>query len=411
MAINIKNLEELIQKKVHTVTSSTPTADLGDMIEASLLATNGLREYDSVGLLPIASTSNEKIAFINNEKSIRFNNGTKWDALISGAAQAGGSGGGATADNIAQGVSYGYTAGGEPSPTTPFPAGGNITIEKFSFTADANSTDVGDLAEGHYGAGRHDPTLALILGGGIFPGNVMTNKVQSFTFASGTDAAVTPYVLGNQANYSARGVHQTPDIAFVTGGYRSPPLAVYSTINKYPFANNSNATTITDPSNNLQNAFYASASMSPTTAYFAGGWESFAPTPSALEVLRKYPFATEDAASTDIGDLLAGSTYGGTGMTGPTHGYHASNAGTGTNVIQKYSFSVDGNSTDVGDMQVATNVARVGGNQSPSFGYITTSNHPTINDAIEKFPFASDAPTVDVGDLTTDHVFGAQMQI
>lgn len=406
MAINIKNIEELLQKKAYAVDSATPVSDLADMVEATLLLTNSLVQYDSAGALPTASSTNVKIAFISSDKSIRFNMGGRWDSLTSGGSRA------APVPpsqlSIAQGVSYGYTAGGEPSPGNPFPLGGNVTIEKFSFTSDANGTDVGDLAEGHYGAGRHDTTIALILGGGIYPGNAMTNKVQSFTFASGTDAAVTPYVLGNQANYSSRGIHQTPDIAYVTGGYKSPPLAVYSTINKYPFANNSNATTITDPSNNLQNAFYSSASMSSSHAYFAGSWPSFTPSTTDAEVLRKYPFATEDGASTDIGDLLVGTTYGGTGLTGPTHGYNAASVAA-SNVIQKYSFSSDGDATDVGDMQVAE--TKVGGNQSPTYGYITSSLHPTVNNAIEKFPFSSDAPTADVGDLTTDHQFGADMQV
>jgi len=315
------------------------------------------------------------------------------------------------ADNIAQGVSYGYSAGGELTPIHTFDGGGNVTIEKFSFTSDGNATDVGDLSEGHYGAGRHDTTLALILGGGIFPGNAMTNKVQSFTFASGTDASVEPYVLGNQANYSARGIHQTPDIAYVTGGYKTPSVTVYSTINKYPFANNSNATTVTDPSNNIQNAFYSSASMSPTHAYFAGSWPTFTPSTTDAEVLRKYPFATTDGASTDIGDLLPGTTYAGTGLTGPTHGYHAGSS-VGTNVIQKYSFSSDGDATDVGDMQVTS--YRIGGNNSPTHGYISSTPPPSgtpRNDAMEKFPFTSDAPTVDVGDMVDEHTFGANMQV
>jgi len=410
MAINIKNLEELIQKKVHTVTSSTPTADLGDMVEASLLATNSLREYDSAGALPTASTSNEKIAFVGSDKSIRFNNGTKWDALISGAAQAGSSGGGATADNIAQGVSYGYTAGGEFTPVLS-PTVGDETIEKFAFASDGNATDVGDLAEGQGGAaGRHDGTIALILGGTIMPTNAMTNKVQAFTFASGTDAAVTPYVLGNQANYSARGVHQTPDIAYVTGGYKSPPLSVYSTINKYPFANNSNATTVVDPSNNMQQAFHSSGSMSPTHAYFGGTWAVFTPASTDAEVLRKYPFATSDGSSSDVGDMLPGSPYGMAGITGPTHGYAVGGAGF-SNVIQKYPFASDASATDVGDMQVA--MAYAGGNQSPSFGYINAggipSGYPT---SIEKFTFPSDNPSTDVGDLTVaGHKYAANMQI
>lgn len=407
MAINIKNIEDLLQKKAYGVDSSTSTSDLSNIIEAALLATNSLREYDSAGLLP-AATSNEKIAFISSDKSVRFNNGSKWDTLVSGGVRADPV---ITADNIAQGVSYGYVAGGEITPVTPFPTGGDNTIEKFAFASDGNATDVGDLAEGHgAAAGRNDDTIALILGGVLMPTNTPTNKVQSFTFASGTDAAVEPYVLGNQANYSSRGIHQTPDIAYVTGGYRSPPLAVYSAINKYPFANNSNATTVSDPSNNIQRAFHSSGSMSPTHAYFGGNWAVFTPATTDAEVLRKYPFATSDASSSDVGDMLPGSPYGMAGITGPTHGY-AVGGGAFSNVIQKYPFSSDASASDVGDMQVA--MAYAGGNQSPSFGYISAggipSGYPT---SIEKFTFPSDNPSTDVGDLTSaGHKYAANMQI
>ena len=39
MAINIKNLEERIQKKAHLVDSNTAVDDLTDMVEAALLLT------------------------------------------------------------------------------------------------------------------------------------------------------------------------------------------------------------------------------------------------------------------------------------------------------------------------------------------------------------------------------------
>lgn len=413
MAINIKNLEQIIQKKAFSASPTTPISELSDIIEMSLLATNSIVEYDSAGALPTASTSNAKLAYVKSDRSLRLNTGTKWNSMASGGAQAGASAA-AAADTIAQGLSYGYSVGGQTTPQYSFPTGGDTTIEKFSFSSDGNATDVGDLVEGQGGGtGRHDTTIALSLGGTIMPTNTPTNKVQSFTFASGTDAAVEPYVLGNQALFSSRGVHQTPDIAFVTGGYKSPPLLVYSTINKYPFANNSNATTITDPSNGLQNAFHSSGSMSPTHAYFGGSWAVFAPTPTDAEVLRKYPFATEDAATTDIGDMLPGSPYGMQGVTGPTHGYAVGGASF-VNVIQKYPFSSDASASDVGDMQVA--MAYTSGNQSPSYGYITAgglpSGYPLAAASIEKFTFPSDNPSTDVGDLTnTGHKYAVGVQV
>ena len=42
---------------------------------------------------------------------------------------------------------HGYNSGGSPAPTD-----GNNTIDKFSFSFDANATDAGDLTQGRYGA-------------------------------------------------------------------------------------------------------------------------------------------------------------------------------------------------------------------------------------------------------------------
>ena len=52
MAINIKNLQERIQKKVASISPSTPSADLNRMVEASTLALGSVRQFDSVGALP-----------------------------------------------------------------------------------------------------------------------------------------------------------------------------------------------------------------------------------------------------------------------------------------------------------------------------------------------------------------------
>ena len=96
MAINIKNLEERIQKKVHLVDSNTSVDDLTDMVEAALLLTGSLKTYADSSELPTATSSNEKIGFIQDIKAIKFNNGKEWVGMASGEAQApaGGGGGG-----------------------------------------------------------------------------------------------------------------------------------------------------------------------------------------------------------------------------------------------------------------------------------------------------------------------------
>ena len=78
-------------------------------------------------------------------------------------------------------------------------------------------------------------------------------------------------------------------------------------------------------------------------------------------------------------------------------GYTAS---ANSNVIDKFSFSSDGNSTDVGDLTVARYYAC--GQSSTTHGYCSggTTGHPANQNIIDKFTFASNADATDAGDLT-----------
>ena len=77
----------------------------------------------------------------------------------------------------------------------------------------------------------------------------------------------------------------------------------------------------------------------------------------------------------------------------------------GINVIGKYPFSADANSTDVGDL-TSTRYSSAG-NSSTTHGYSSGGReNPTlpspvsVYNIIDKFPFASDGNATDVGDLT-----------
>ena len=72
------------------------------------------------------------------------------------------------------------------------------------------------------------------------------------------------------------------------------------------------------------------------------------------------------------------------------------------NIIEKFPFSSDDNSTDVGDLTVD----RLGpsGQSSSTHGY-TSGGHPTVN-VIDKFTFSADANATDVGDLTEGRGYG-----
>ena len=95
----------------------------------------------------------------------------------------------------------------------------------------------------------------------------------------------------------------------------------------------------------------------------------------------------------------SGGGVSGTQAQGSISGY-ATGGWPGTlNNIEKFSFTSDGNGTDVGDMTVARNIAC--GQSSTVSGYTSAGNpSPPIGNVIDKFPFAVDANATDVGNLT-----------
>ena len=73
------------------------------------------------------------------------------------------------------------------------------------------------------------------------------------------------------------------------------------------------------------------------------------------------------------------------------------------NVIEKYSFTSDGNSTDVGDATSVGNFASAAGHSSETYGYWAGGGPwaPTggVHNIIEKYSYTTDANATDVGDL------------
>ena len=86
-----------------------------------------------------------------------------------------------------------------------------------------------------------------------------------------------------------------------------------------------------------------------------------------------------------------GLTYGYT-MQGYRGGY--------SNVIDRFSFTTDGNATDVGDVTVARN-AGTGGADGVAYGYCAGGHTGSPqSDIIDRFAFGSSSDAVDVGNLT-----------
>ena len=72
----------------------------------------------------------------------------------------------------------------------------------------------------------------------------------------------------------------------------------------------------------------------------------------------------------------------------------------------EFSFSSDGNGTDVGDLTTARGNAQ-SASSSTAHGYTNGGNSSNV---IDKYPFSSDANATDVGNLTNSTAFAATGQ-
>ena len=391
MAVDIKNLVQLIQKKEHAVTSSTSVQDMIDILKAAQKAEGSLiRNYDSAGDLPDAATTNERIAYLSDTRTLRFNNGT-WDNPLLGAA-----GGGSGASSL-QGTTSGYRAGG--SPTT------NI-IDNYPFAADANASDVGDLAVTMAElAGANSLTSGYTMGGEGGSPVATRNNIQKYsltTSGNATDVADlnNSIRLGGSSQSTTHGYHH--------GGFQPSPPGGKNFISKFEFATDGNATDVGD----LTNTPYRPAGHSSTTHGYAAGGGT--PPGAVLNVIQKYPFST-DANATDVGDLTVARFDAASNQSAVSGYTSAGNTPPGTNVIDKFPFAADANATDVGDLALNRTYVGNGSSSSTEYGYVhggIWNPGPTARlQSIEKFSFTTDGNGSLVGDLTnaTQNSAGAQV--
>lgn len=222
-------------------------------------------------------------------------------------------------------------------------------IEKFPFSSDANATDVGDLL------------------------------------------AITQRTAGQSSS---------------TDGYNSggaPPVpADRNVIQKFPFATDANATDVGDLTNTIAEAAGQSSS---DHGYVSGG-------NPANNVIQKFTFSA-DANATDVGDLTS-ARYRSAGQNSDTHGYNSGGAlgaptYADTNIIEKFSFTTDGNATDVGDVTIARR--SLAGQSSTTHGYSSGGYGPNFSNIIDKFPFSTDTNASDVGDLTASKYYVTGQQV
>jgi hypothetical protein len=279
---------------------------------------------------------------------------------------------------------------------------GSGTIDKFPFTSDDNATDVGDLTS------NRDPAAGQ---SSLTHGYVSSNEFEKFPFVSGSNGVAA----GNLSVTRQQSTGQSSILngyGYTSGGYT--PGGWSNVIDKFTFSADANATDVGD----LTESKAEPSGQSSQTHGYASGGSVGNPSVSYVRTIDKFSFTTNGNAS-DVGDL-GSTTWAATGQSSSTHGYSSGGfvnnipypAAT-SNAISKFPFASDGSVTDVGDL---TEYRYQGsGQSSTTYGYVSGGfrNAPFPNaliNIIDKFPFASDGNAADVGDLTVTHHQGASGQ-
>ena len=220
-------------------------------------------------------------------------------------------------------------------------------------------------------------------------------------------------VAGAAAAFVFRGIVQGTVSGYTSGGSNpaQSPSAI-NVIDKFPFASDGNATDVGDLTVGRQGPVGQSSNAS---GYTSSG-RNPAQSPDYKNTIDKFPFVS-DGNATDVGDLTV-ARFGLAGQSSDASGYSSGGENpalspVNANTIDKFPFSSDANATDVGDLTVARHVTA--GQSSTVSGYTSGGQilppSPVEKNTIDKFPFASDGNATDVGDLTSTKFFPAGQQV
>jgi hypothetical protein len=297
-----------------------------------------------------------------------------------------------------QGSTSGYATGGTGPPFS-------TVIDKFPFASDANATDVGDLTQTRTNASGQSSADNGYTSGG----SPTINTIDKFPFSA--DANATDVGDLTQGRASSSGQSSSGN-GYTSGGSNTGfPIVGTNTIDKFPFSADVNATDVGDL---LGIKIDASGQSSTENGYISGGQDQTPEGSGYSNVIQKFPFSA-DANSTDVGDLTVTKIQS-SGQSSSTHGY--TSGGPNSNIIEKFSFSTDANATDVGDLTQAR--YRSAGQSSTENGYASggyNSGNPAppppiqTFDTIDKFSFTSDGNATDVGNLTQARYGAAGQQV
>ena len=396
MAINKKGVFETLAHKISNIDSNTSTSVIIDTLKAVKKADhNTIVSYDSDGVLPTASATNYRLAYVINNGNLRFNNGLQWDKLQTQLPSK------APPPPAFGGTVSGYSLGGQR------PAHSNI-VEKYPFVSDGNSSDVGDLPQARYGMQGVQSSVTGYSMGGRTPNAQSSNRVEKITFASDTIAAAN-FVLGVGRQQMATNGVSTDTAGYAVASYGGHPVSETNSrrIDKFLFANEANTTDVGDLVLVAADNPSAHTDKNSGYGYVAGGENAYnapqSPGTTALKFIQKFS-TISDGDAVDAVTELDKQRYRTGSNSYPSHGYVSGGTSIGppttsfTNDIVKYSFTSTDVATDVGDL--TNSVIRLGSSSSTASGYSHGGSSPGMLNIIQKFSFTSDGNATDVGDLT-----------
>jgi len=277
-----------------------------------------------------------------------------------------------------EGTVAGFIAGSQPVTNT---------IQRYPFATDSNATDAGDLDR--LVGGGHSAQSSQTSGyasGGFSPTTGLTSNISKFPFATTTTGATIGFLTYSDNDRGA-GLSSSEHGYHTGGGF-----PYKNTIDRFPFASDANAATVGTLAN--RRSFHATSS-SLTHGHVHGGAINQPGGSYGNNAVERFPFASS-TSSTNVGSITVGRDKV-AGVSSTTHGYSAGGyipfpSNSATNVIDRFSFSSLGSSTDVGDLTVAR--SGVNGASSTLSGYVLGGGN-----IIDKFPFATNANATDVGDM------------
>ena len=399
MAFNIRNLLATLDSSIAALDSASELLEVLQAINATN-STKGYgktqrKYYTSVASLPAADSAMRGMVAVvstaveDSDNGLYLCTGTAWTEIQSLDT---------TPPYSFQGTISGYMSGGNPIVNT---------IQKFSFTSDENATDVGDLTIARQGPSGQSSNISGYTSGGY--GGGKRNTIDKFSFASGGNASD----VGDLTVARQHSAGQSSS----TSGYASagPPASSLGIIEKFPFSTDENATNI---GTLTEGKYFGSGQSSQTHGYVSGGRGTGPTGTTYLSTIDKFPF-TVDENATDVADLASVRIYS-AGQSSGTHGYASGGqsapigspvpSATQTSTIEKFPFSSDANATEVGNLST-TKQAAVGQSSNIS-GYTSGGDNPSpgLLNTIDKFPFASDGTASDVGDLLAAGRYAAGQQ-